>query len=121
MNNNLVDTLLDLVHETGYIAVKEAMETSVLERVDSTDPRVFMLKLLKTYTLDDIVYNNARREDSKRFTTVEEGFGDDRAFKIVKIDNFYYKIIGHEDSYSDTNWKTWSVVTPKQKTITIYE
>lgn len=115
---NLVDTLLDLVHENGYIAVKEAMETSVLERANVSDPFVFMTNLLKKFSLDSVLDNELMKISSK---IIDSGSDGEDVFKIVRINDFYYKITGYESSYLGTTWTKWAVVTPKQKTITIYE
>lgn len=115
---NLVDTLLDLVHENGYIAVKEAMETSVLERANVSDPFVFMTNLLKKFSLDSVVDNELIKFSSK---IIDSGSDGEDVFKIVQINDFFYKITGYESSYLETTWTKWAVVTPKQKTITIYE
>lgn len=120
-SKNLTSLLLDLVHEYGYMSVESELKNSVLNLASSSDPFVFMTKLLRTHSLDQIVDNDFHRNTHIHSSIVDSGLADDLMFRIIKIDEFYYKITGYEDSYSDTTWTEWSVVTPKQKTITIYE
>lgn len=120
-SKNLTSSLLELVHEYGYMSVESELKNSVLNRASSSDPFVFMTKLLRTETLDCVVDNNFSRNTNAHSSVVDSGVINDEVFKIIKIDEFYYKITGYADSYSDTTWTGWSVVTPKQKTITIYE
>ena len=122
--NNLETTLIDLVHEYGFMTVEDTLKNAVLEQSDLNDPYVFMTKLLKSNTLNDIIYHDLYDRTSKRkykSLVISDDTDDDTVYKIVQIDNFFYRINGYEDSYSTPIWTSWKVVTPTQKTITVYE
>lgn len=120
MNDTLETTLLNLVHEYGYMTVETALTTSVLERASNTDPYVVMTRLLKEFTLDDVAGGYFGRTNVN-WSHIDTATDDCDISKIVKINDFYYKIDGYVSSYSDTSFKTWKLVTPKQQTVTIYE
>lgn len=120
MNDTLETTLLNLVHEYGYMTVETALTTSVLARASNIDPYVVMTRLLKEFTLDDVAVGSFRRT-KVNWSHIETTTDDCDISKIVKINEFYYKIDGYVSSYSDTSFKTWKVVTPKEKTVMIYE
>jgi len=120
MNDDLNIALLNLVHEYGYMAVESALTSSVLEQASNTDPYVVMVRLLKDFTLDDVASGYFGRA-KVNWSHIHTSTDDCDISKIVKINDFYYKIDGYVSSYSDTSFKIWKVVTPKQQTITVYE
>jgi hypothetical protein len=128
--NNLETTLIDLAHEYGFMTVEDTLKNVVLEKFvedNVNDPYVFMSRLLKAYSLRQIANNymnvhingRGKQQYTSQIISIEDS--DEFTYTIIKVGDFYYKITAETNSYSDVEYKSWKVVTPTQKTITVYE
>ena len=131
--NNLETLLIDLAHEYGFMTVEDTLNVVLEKFVEDNvngpvnDPYVFMSKLLKSYSLRQIAndcmdgYTMNARKPQYSSQTISTEETDDFIYTIIKVGDFYYKITAETNSYSDVVYKSWKVVTPTQKTITVYE